>query len=99
MFKQHRELSMSVQCTIENNEEVGIRPSKTYQSFVAIGGHHELSFIKKDMRNYITREIRNVSELENAKEFGKYFANARSKAACEYFGDVISFDTTYNTNR
>ncbi|RYR08678.1 hypothetical protein Ahy_B05g076481 [Arachis hypogaea] len=27
------------------------------------------------------------------------FADARSRAACEYFGDVVLFDTTYNTNR
>ncbi|RYR14328.1 hypothetical protein Ahy_B04g070880 isoform A [Arachis hypogaea] len=78
------------------------------------------------MRNYIKREVRNVLELEVAKEFGKYllrmkeknqnfffelkleddqsiklafWADARSRAACEYFGYVISFDTTYNTNR
>ncbi|QHO12419.1 Transposon protein [Arachis hypogaea] len=38
MLKQHRELSMSVRRTIENNEEAGIRPSKTYQSFVAAAG-------------------------------------------------------------
>ncbi|XP_057746274.1 protein FAR1-RELATED SEQUENCE 5-like [Arachis stenosperma] len=126
MLKQHRELSMSVCRTIENNEEVGIRPSKTFQSFVAVaGGHRELNFIKKDVRNYITREVRNVLEQEDAKEFGKYllrmkeknqnfffelelehdqsiklafWADARSRAAYEYFGDVISFDTTYNTN-
>ncbi|RYQ88625.1 hypothetical protein Ahy_B09g095708 isoform E [Arachis hypogaea] len=127
MLKQHRELSMSIHRTIENNEEAGIRPSKTYQSFVAAaGGHRELNFIEKDVRNYITREVRNVSEQEDAKEFGKYllrmkeknpnfffeleleedqsiklafWADARSRAAFEYFGDVISFDTTYNTNR
>ncbi|RYQ88316.1 hypothetical protein Ahy_B09g095577 isoform G [Arachis hypogaea] len=117
---------MSIRRTIENNEEAGIRPSKTYQSFVAgAGGHRELNFIEKDVRNYITREVRNVSEQEDAKEFGKYllrvkeknqnfffeleleedqsiklafWADARSRAAFEYFGDVISFDTTYNTN-
>ncbi|RYR76942.1 hypothetical protein Ahy_A01g001440 isoform B [Arachis hypogaea] len=127
MLKQYRELSMSIRRTIENNDEAGIRPSKTYQSFVAAaGGHRELNFIEKDVRNYITREVRNVSEQEDAKEFGKYFlrmkeknpnfffeleleedqsiklafwADARSRAAFEYFGDVISFDTTYNTNR
>ncbi|RYQ88190.1 hypothetical protein Ahy_B09g095536 isoform A [Arachis hypogaea] len=127
MLKQHRELSMSIRRMIENNEEAGIRPSKTYQSFVAAaGGHRELNFIEKDVRNYITREVRNVSEQEDAKEFGKYllrmkeknpnfffelqleedqsiklafWADARSRAAFEYFGDVISFDTTYNTNR
>ncbi|RYR31794.1 hypothetical protein Ahy_B01g056706 [Arachis hypogaea] len=43
MLKQHRELSMFVCRTIENNEEAGIRPSKTYQPFVATtGSHHEL---------------------------------------------------------
>ncbi|RYR74081.1 hypothetical protein Ahy_A02g008692 [Arachis hypogaea] len=127
MLKQYRELSMSIRRTIENNEEAGIRPSKTYQSFVAAaGGHRELNFIEKDVRNYITREVRNVSEQEDAKEFGKYllrmkeknqnfffelkleedqsiklafWADTRSRAAFEYFGDVISFDTTYNTNR
>ncbi|RYR62542.1 hypothetical protein Ahy_A04g020210 [Arachis hypogaea] len=26
-------------------------------------------------------------------------ANARSRVACEYFGDIVSFNTTYNTNR
>ncbi|RYR12364.1 hypothetical protein Ahy_B04g069898 isoform A [Arachis hypogaea] len=38
MLKQHRELSMSIRRTIENNEEAGIRPSKTYQSFIAAAG-------------------------------------------------------------
>ncbi|RYR29177.1 hypothetical protein Ahy_B01g053507 [Arachis hypogaea] len=127
MLKKHRKLSMSVCHIIENNEEAGIRPSKIYQSFVAAAGcHHELNFIEKDMRNYITIEVGNVSELEDAKEFGKYllrmkeknqnfffelkleddqsikiafWADARSRAACEYFGNVISFDTTHNTNR
>ncbi|RYQ83899.1 hypothetical protein Ahy_B10g102781 isoform A [Arachis hypogaea] len=78
------------------------------------------------MRNYITREVQNVLELDDAKEFGKYllrmkeknqnfffelelevdqsikiafWADARSWAACEYFGYVILFNTTYNTNR
>ncbi|RYR47231.1 hypothetical protein Ahy_A07g033184 [Arachis hypogaea] len=31
MLKQHRKLSMSVHRTIENNEKVRIKPSKTYQ--------------------------------------------------------------------
>ncbi|RYR20819.1 hypothetical protein Ahy_B03g066057 isoform B [Arachis hypogaea] len=63
MLKQHRKLSMFVHRTIENTGEAEIRPSKMYQSFiVAVGGHRELSFIEKDMRNYITREVRNVFE-------------------------------------
>ncbi|XP_020961120.1 protein FAR1-RELATED SEQUENCE 5-like [Arachis ipaensis] len=56
MLKQHRELSMSVCRAIENNEEASIRPSKTFQSFVAAaGGHCELNFIEKDVRSYITK--------------------------------------------
>ncbi|RYR73646.1 hypothetical protein Ahy_A02g008085 [Arachis hypogaea] len=127
MLKQHRELSMLIRRTIENNKEVGIRPNKIYQSYVAAAGdHRELSFIEKDVRNYIMRKVQNVSKLEDAKEFGKYllrkkeknpnfffelelevdqliniafWVDTRSWAACEYFRDVISFDTTYNTNR
>ncbi|RYR48381.1 hypothetical protein Ahy_A07g034402 [Arachis hypogaea] len=80
MLKQHMELSMSVRRTIENDEEASIRPSKTYQSFVAIaGGHRELNFIEKDVRNYITREVRNVSKQEDAKEFGKYLLRMKEK--------------------
>ncbi|QHN92904.1 Transposon protein [Arachis hypogaea] len=49
-LKQDRELSMFIRRTIENNEEAGIRPSKTYQSFVAAaGGHRELNFIEKNI--------------------------------------------------
>ncbi|QHN76983.1 Protein FAR-RED ELONGATED HYPOCOTYL [Arachis hypogaea] len=80
MLKQHRELSMSIRRTIENNEDVSIRPSKTYQSFIAAaGGHRELNFIEKDVKNYITREVRNVSEQEDAKEFGKYLLRMKEK--------------------
>ncbi|XP_025647866.1 protein FAR-RED IMPAIRED RESPONSE 1-like [Arachis hypogaea] len=127
MLKQHRELSMFVRRTIETYEEARIRPSKTYQSFVAAAGsHRELDFIEKDVRNYITREVRNISEEDDAKEFGKYlvrmkeknqnfffelnlegdhcikhafWADARSRDAFDYFGDMVSFDTTYNTNK
>ncbi|XP_057760415.1 protein FAR1-RELATED SEQUENCE 5-like [Arachis stenosperma] len=127
MLKQHRELSMFVRRTIETHEEAGIRPSKTYQSFMAAAGsHRELGFIEKNVRNYIKREVRNISEEYDAKEFGKYLvrmkeknqnfffelnlegnhyikhafcADARSRATFEYFRDVVSFDTTYNTNR
>ncbi|RYR13126.1 hypothetical protein Ahy_B04g070282 isoform A [Arachis hypogaea] len=99
MLKQHRELSMFVCRTIETHEEAGIRPSKTYQSFVAAAGSdRELGFIEKDVRNYITREVRNIFEEDDAKEFGKYLVRMKEKAAFDYFRDVVSFDTTYNTN-
>ncbi|XP_020989639.1 protein FAR1-RELATED SEQUENCE 5-like [Arachis duranensis] len=100
MLKQHRELSMFVRRTIETHEEAEIRSSKTYQSFIAAAGsHRELGFIEKNVRNYITRKVWNIFEEDDAKEFGKYLADARNRAAFEYFGDVVSFEITYNTNR
>ncbi|RYQ89826.1 hypothetical protein Ahy_B09g096275 [Arachis hypogaea] len=99
ILKQHRELSMFMSRTIKIHEEAGIRPSKTYQSFVAAAGsHRELGFIEKDVRNYITREIRLNLEGDHCIKHA-FWADARSRAAFEYFGDVVSFDTTYNTNR
>ncbi|RYR02135.1 hypothetical protein Ahy_B06g080965 [Arachis hypogaea] len=80
MLKQHREISMFVRRTIETNEEAGIRPSKTYQSFVAaVGSHRKLSFIEKDMRNYITRKVQNIFEQDDTKEFGKYLLRMKEK--------------------
>ncbi|RYR04888.1 hypothetical protein Ahy_B06g084690 [Arachis hypogaea] len=86
MLKQYRELSMFVCRTIKTNEEAGIRPSKTYQLFVAaVGSHRELSFIEKDVRNYITQELRNVSEQHDTKEFGKYLLRMKEKNQNFYF--------------
>ncbi|RYR31094.1 hypothetical protein Ahy_B01g055877 [Arachis hypogaea] len=80
MLKKHREISMFVRRTIKNNEKVGIRPSKPYESFVAAAdSHQELSFIEKDVRNYITREVRNVSKQDDPKEFGKYLLRMKEK--------------------
>ncbi|RYR78434.1 hypothetical protein Ahy_A01g003246 [Arachis hypogaea] len=60
--------------TIETNEEADIRPRKTYQSFVTIAdSHRELSFIENNVRNYITWEVRNMSEQDDAKEFGNFW--------------------------
>ncbi|RYR54152.1 hypothetical protein Ahy_A06g029404 [Arachis hypogaea] len=80
MLKQHRELSMFVRRAVETNEEARIRSSKTYQSFVvAAGSHQELSFIEKDVKNYIIREVRNVSKQDDAKKFGKYLLRMKEK--------------------
>ncbi|MED6223183.1 hypothetical protein PIB30_071489 [Stylosanthes scabra] len=66
--KSNRGLSLDVRRTIENNNLSGIRPRQTFQSFVtAASGQNEVSFIEKDVRNYITREVRNVTEEEDAK--------------------------------
>ncbi|RYQ83166.1 hypothetical protein Ahy_B10g101791 [Arachis hypogaea] len=71
---------MFVRRTIKTHEEARIRPSKTYQSFVAAAdSHRELGFIEKDVRNYITTEVRNIFEEDDAKEFGKYLVRMKEK--------------------
>ncbi|RYQ95999.1 hypothetical protein Ahy_B08g091423 [Arachis hypogaea] len=93
MLKQHSELSMFVHRTIENNEEARIRPSKTYQSFVAVmGGHHGLSFIENDVRNYITRKVHNVSKQDDANEFRKYLLKIKEKNQ-NFFSLILKFIT------
>ena len=36
---------------------------------------------------------------DNSRIRNVFWADARTRAACKYFGDVISFDTTYLTNK
>ncbi|RYQ92708.1 hypothetical protein Ahy_B09g098926 [Arachis hypogaea] len=56
MLKQHREFSMFVRRTIETHEEAGIRPSKTYQSFVvAAGSHRELDDFDRNWNDFLTK--------------------------------------------
>ncbi|RYR08099.1 hypothetical protein Ahy_B05g075650 isoform A [Arachis hypogaea] len=52
---------------------------KTYQSFVTAAGDHRESFIEKDVRNYITKKVHNMSELDDAKEIGKYLLRMKEK--------------------
>ncbi|KAL4365938.1 hypothetical protein AHAS_Ahas07G0156100 [Arachis hypogaea] len=70
-----RKFSMHVKDVIERNDQVGIRPSKTFQVVAdEAGGRSNLEFEEKD-------------------------ADARSRAAYEYFSEVVSFDTTYKLNK
>ncbi|XP_020981458.1 protein FAR1-RELATED SEQUENCE 5-like [Arachis duranensis] len=127
MFSTNRQLSMHVKDLIQQNDQAGIRPSKTYQALAnAVGGPANLTFTEKDVRNYISRHLRISEDETDPKELLKHFsrmkelnpnfffeidvdenhsirnvfwADARCRAAWEYFGDVVTFDTTYKTNR
>nr|XP_025608198.1 uncharacterized protein LOC112701685 [Arachis hypogaea] len=127
LLTRNREMSMHMCRVIERNDEAGVRPSKTYQVLMGEArGFSNINLMKKDVRNYLSRKVCNVTEEMDAREMLKYFtrmkdmnsdfyfdveldqnkrlktifwADARSRAAYEYFGDVVSFDTTYKTNR
>ncbi|XP_016205085.1 protein FAR1-RELATED SEQUENCE 5-like [Arachis ipaensis] len=127
LLTRNREMTMHMCRVIERNDEAGVRPSKTYQVLMGeAGGFSKINLMEKDVRNYLSRKVRNVTEEMDAREMLKYFtrmkdmnsdfyfdieldqnkrlktifwADARSRAAYEYFGDAVSFDTTYKTNR
>ncbi|XP_057720101.1 protein FAR1-RELATED SEQUENCE 5-like [Arachis stenosperma] len=127
MFSANRQLIMHVKDLIQQNDQTGIRPSKTYQALAnAVGGPANLTFTEKDVRNYSSRHLRIFRDETDPKELLKHFlrmkvlnpnfffeidvdenhsirnvfwADARCRAAWEYFGDVMTFDTTYKTNR
>ncbi|RYQ88787.1 hypothetical protein Ahy_B09g095774 isoform E [Arachis hypogaea] len=118
---------MHVKDLIQQNDQAGIRPSKTYQALAnAVGGPANLTFTEKDVRNYISRHLRISGDETDPKELLKHFsrmkelnpnfffeidmdenhsirnvfwADAWCRAAWEYFGDVVTVDTTYKTNR
>ncbi|XP_014524450.1 protein FAR-RED IMPAIRED RESPONSE 1-like [Vigna radiata var. radiata] len=41
----------------------------------------------------------NINVDDDNRILNVFWADARSRVACEYFGDIISFDTTYLTNK
>ncbi|RYQ83251.1 hypothetical protein Ahy_B10g101899 [Arachis hypogaea] len=126
-YSEYRELTMHAKCVIQNNDEAGIRPNKTYLALAnEVGGSSKLGYSEKDVRNYITRNLCCADVNEDVKEMIRYFmrmrdinpnffyavdvdetnkvksaiwVDARCRASYEYFGDVVSFDTTYRRNK
>ncbi|XP_025670217.1 protein FAR1-RELATED SEQUENCE 5-like [Arachis hypogaea] len=126
-YHEYRELTMHVKCVITDNYEAGIRPNKTFLALAnEVGGSSNLDFSEKDVRNYITRNLRCSDDNEDFQGMMNYFVqmkeinpnffyaidvddankfrsalwvDARCRTSYEYYGDVVSFDTTYRRNR
>ncbi|CAK8536178.1 unnamed protein product [Lathyrus sativus] len=120
-------MNLHVRRTIQINDDAGVRINKTFQSLVKdAGGHENIPFCEKDVRNYINKERCTIGKECDVKTLISYFCkmreqntnffydidldddfhvsnvfwvDARSRAAYEYFGDVVTFDTTYLTNK
>ncbi|RYQ89151.1 hypothetical protein Ahy_B09g095954 isoform L [Arachis hypogaea] len=118
---------MHAKYVIQNNDEAGIRPNKTFLSLAnEAGGPSNLGFSEKDLRNYITARLRTSNANADVREMMNYFmrmkdinpnffyavqlddeckfrsavwVDARCRASYEYYGDVVSLDSTYSTNR
>lgn len=112
---------------IVNNDRSGISIVKNFNSFlVENGGHENLTFNQRDLRNAVNLERRKTRfqgdaialerylqkqhELNNefyssiqrdcdGRLMNVFWSDARCRAMCEDFGDVITFDTTFQTNR
>ncbi|RYR14329.1 hypothetical protein Ahy_B04g070880 isoform B [Arachis hypogaea] len=80
MLKQYRKLSMSVRCTIENNEEAGIRPSKTYQSYV-VEKRHEKLHQERSAECFGTRGCKRIREIliKNEREESEFLFRAQTR--------------------
>ncbi|XP_016195558.1 protein FAR1-RELATED SEQUENCE 5-like [Arachis ipaensis] len=126
-YHEYRKLTMHAKYVITDNDEVGIRPNKTYLALAnEVGGSSNLSYSEKDVRNYITSKLRCADDNADFKEMMNYFiqmkeinpnffyaidvddankfksalwVDARCRDSYEYYGDVVSFDTTYKRNR
>ncbi|RYQ83039.1 hypothetical protein Ahy_B10g101657 [Arachis hypogaea] len=126
-YHEYRELTKHAKYVITDNDEAGIRPNKTYLALAnEVGGPSKLSFSEKDVKNYITRNLRCSDDNEDFQGMMNYFVrmkeinpnffyaidvdddnkfksalwvDARCRASYEYYGDVVSFDTTYRRNR
>ncbi|XP_015932796.1 protein FAR1-RELATED SEQUENCE 6-like [Arachis duranensis] len=97
-YHENRELTMHAKCIIEINDEAGIQPNKT---FLALANEVDV----KEMLNYFIRmkELNpNYFYAVNLNEDNKFtsavWVDARCRASYEYYGDVVSFDTTYSTD-
>ncbi|RYR24701.1 hypothetical protein Ahy_B02g058216 [Arachis hypogaea] len=57
LLTHNREMSMHMYRVIERNDEVGVRPSKTYQVLVGESwGFSKINLMEKDIRNYLNRK-------------------------------------------
>ncbi|KAB2610641.1 protein FAR1-RELATED SEQUENCE 5-like [Pyrus ussuriensis x Pyrus communis] len=94
------------------NDKAGIRVNKSYNSVVVeVVGHENMKCLEKDwdataVQNYfVSMQAQNANFFyaidldKNGCLRNVFWANARRRAAYEEFGDVITFDTTYLTNK
>nr|XP_025665182.1 protein FAR1-RELATED SEQUENCE 5-like [Arachis hypogaea] len=95
-YHEYWELTMHAKCVITDNNEAGIRPNKTYLALAnEVGGSSNLRFLEKDVRNYIIRNLRCSDDNADFNGMMNYFVDARCRISYEYYGDVVSFDTTH----
>ncbi|XP_028057631.1 protein FAR1-RELATED SEQUENCE 5-like [Camellia sinensis] len=87
--KQERTLT-PVKRRLEINDKAGIRVARNFHSIVVEAGGMQ----QQNLNFYSAIDLDEDGHMRNL-----FWADARSKTAYEAFGDVVSFDTTYLTNK
>ncbi|KAH9746193.1 protein FAR1-RELATED SEQUENCE [Citrus sinensis] len=104
-FRCNRSLSSYAKKKLDVNDRAGIRLSQNYQSLIIeAGGHENVTFTERDCINHIQKERRLRLGDGDAAALQNYFMRVqsednRNKEAYKEFGDVVTFDTTYLTNK
>ncbi|KAF5464333.1 hypothetical protein F2P56_014417 [Juglans regia] len=97
-FRCNREVSETVKRVLDTNDLTGIRMNKSFGSLV-VGGTGALRdyFCRMQYKNPGFFALMDLDDDERLKNV--FWADPRSRAAYQDFGDVVTFDTTYLTNR
>ncbi|XP_016185480.1 protein FAR1-RELATED SEQUENCE 5-like [Arachis ipaensis] len=102
-LRKNRELSLHAKWIAEINDQAGVTMRNRYQSLATTaGGYDKLTFNEKDLRNHVAKSdattkpqlLYEVKLDEQHLIEHALWADARSRAAYEHFGDVVSFDMT-----
>ncbi|XP_057723933.1 protein FAR1-RELATED SEQUENCE 5-like [Arachis stenosperma] len=107
MMPEYYTFSVSDKAQAKNLHAIGIRTCHIlrYLAFQK-GGYANLSFNQKDMYNLITQHRKEKVKGGNANDAISYLGGKAgndfyffgSRIDCECFGDVLTFDSTYNKN-
>ncbi|XP_057760512.1 protein FAR1-RELATED SEQUENCE 5-like [Arachis stenosperma] len=100
MMPEYRTFNVSDKAQAKNLHDIGIRTYHILGYLAAQNcGYTNLSFNQKDMYNLITQHKKEKYTLSNENRLKKLFwANGTSRIDYECFGDVLTFDSTYNRN-
>ncbi|XP_035551100.1 protein FAR1-RELATED SEQUENCE 5-like [Juglans regia] len=96
----NRDVSEVVKRVLDTNDLAGIRMNKSFGCLVVgLGGAGALQdyFCRMQYKNLGFFALIDLDDDERLKNI--FWADPRSRAAYQDFGDMVTFDTTYLTNR
>ncbi|KAF5458546.1 hypothetical protein F2P56_022569 [Juglans regia] len=99
-FHCNREVSETVKRVLDTNDLAGIWMNKSFKPLVvgASGARARRDyFLRMQYKNNGFFALMDLDDNERLNNV--FWADPRNRAACQYFGDVVTFDTTYLTNK